>query len=80
MDSSTIKSLLNSTAGAITTSLKQATPKFMEYAQAHPIKTAFMGTGLIALPFGGTAAVAGSVLKCIGFGSAGPIVGKGENP
>jgi hypothetical protein len=79
MDQSQIKALLNSTASATTTFLKQAGPQIKDFVQAHPKKSAFAGASLIAWPLGGTAAVAGTLLKWVVSGSAGPIAGKGKN-
>lgn len=75
MDPSTLKTILQTTTTATITSVKNAAPQLYTYAQANPKRTAVAGASLIALPFGGTTAVAGWILKCVGFGSAGPIGG-----
>lgn len=76
MGPSHVKAILESTRTVALASLRRAGPQIYAYAQENPKRTAFAGASLIALPFGGTAAIAGPVLKCVGFGSAGPIGGK----
>lgn len=79
MDPQQLTSLFNTTATAITTSLKHYVPQALEYAQGHPTRTALIGTSIIAYPLGGTAAIAGWALKAAGFGSAGPIGGESDD-
>ena len=76
MNPSTLKTMLKTTTTVAATSLKKAGPQIYAYARANPTRTAFASASLIALPLGGTAAIAAPVLKAVGFGSMGPIGGE----
>lgn len=81
-----IRSLLNSTAVTINVALgeiiplvkeqaNQAIPQLMQHVQKNPKSTALTSASLITWYFGGAAALAGTMLKSVGFGSAGPVAG-----